>query len=143
MDLERIKGIVELIEKTSFDEFSYSDGDESITLKRNNQTETPVVYTERKEVKKIEERTEETENDEYQYILSPMVGTFYNSPSPESPTFVKVGDQVKSGETVCIIEAMKLMNEIDCPFEAEIVSVIVSNEQKVEYGQPLFKIKKL
>lgn len=77
------------------------------------------------------------------YITSPIVGTFYSAPSPEAKAFVKVGDRVKAGETVCILEAMKLMNEIESDFDCEIEAVLVSNEQRVEYGQPLFKVKKL
>lgn len=141
MDLERLKEIIALVENSSFDEFSYSDEVETLTLKRNRQVMT--VAAEVEKTSGVGNHQEEAEPDGYDYILSPMVGTFYNSPSPEMRTFVKVGDHVKSGETVCIIEAMKMMNEIDCPYEAEIVSVIVSNEQKVEYGQPLFKIKKI
>ena len=75
------------------------------------------------------------DSDDEGYITSPIVGTFYSAPSPEAKAFVKVGDRVKAGQTVCILEAMKLMNEIE--------AVLVSNEQKIEYGQPLFKVKKI
>ena len=85
----------------------------------------------------------EAESDEDDYITSPIVGTFYSAPSPEAKAFVKVGDKVKAGQTVCILEAMKLMNEIECDFDCEIEAVLVSNEQKIEYGQPLFKVKRL
>lgn len=74
-------------------------------------------------------------------IVSPMVGTFYSSSSPDKPVFVKVGDKVKKGQTVCIIEAMKLMNEIESDQDGEIVKIMVSNEQMVEFGQPLFLVK--
>ena len=74
-------------------------------------------------------------------LVSPMVGTFYASPSPDKPTFVKVGDKVKKGQTICIIEAMKLMNEIESEHDGEIVKILVNNEQMVEFGQPLFLIK--
>jgi acetyl-CoA carboxylase, biotin carboxyl carrier protein len=74
-------------------------------------------------------------------IVSPMVGTFYGSPSPDKPAFVKVGDKVKKGQTVCIIEAMKLMNEIESEFDGEVVKILASNEQMVEFGQPLFVVK--
>lgn len=74
-------------------------------------------------------------------LVSPMVGTFYTSSSPDKPPFVKVGDRVKKGQTVCIIEAMKLMNEIESEHDGEIVKILVNNEQMVEYGQPLFLIK--
>ncbi|HWT26394.1 MAG TPA: acetyl-CoA carboxylase biotin carboxyl carrier protein [Mobilitalea sp.] len=73
-------------------------------------------------------------------VLSPMVGTFYAKSSPEKPTFVKVGDKVKKGQTLCIIEAMKLMNEIESEYDGEVVKVLVENETMVEFGQPLFVI---
>ena len=74
-------------------------------------------------------------------IKSPMVGTFYTSSSPDKPVFVRVGDKVKKGDTLCIIEAMKLMNEIQSEFDGEIVDICVENEAMVDYGKPLFKIK--
>jgi acetyl-CoA carboxylase biotin carboxyl carrier protein len=74
-------------------------------------------------------------------LVSPMVGTFYASPSPDKPAFVKVGDKVKKGQTICIIEAMKLMNEIESEHDGEIVKILVNNEEMVEFGQPLFLIK--
>lgn len=74
-------------------------------------------------------------------VVSPMVGTFYGAPSPEKPSFVKVGDKVKKGQTVCIIEAMKLMNEIECDYDGEVIEILVENEAMVEYGQPLFVIR--
>ncbi len=75
-------------------------------------------------------------------VKSPIVGTMYSSPNPESQNFVKVGSMVKKGDTLCILEAMKLMNEIESEVDGEIVEVLVSNEDMVEYGQPLFKIRK-
>jgi acetyl-CoA carboxylase biotin carboxyl carrier protein len=74
-------------------------------------------------------------------VLSPIVGTFYEAPSPGAPPFVKVGDQVIAGQALCIIEAMKLMNEIECDVAGEIVKKFVSNGQPVEYGQPLFAVR--
>jgi acetyl-CoA carboxylase biotin carboxyl carrier protein len=74
-------------------------------------------------------------------ITSPIVGTYYQSPSPEAPPFAKVGDKVKKGSVVCIIEAMKLMNEIESDFDGEVAKVYVENGQAVEFGQPLFAIK--
>ena len=75
-------------------------------------------------------------------VKSPIVGTMYSSPNPESQNFVKVGSKVKKGDTLCILEAMKLMNEIESEIDGEIVEVLVANEEMVEYGQPLFKIRK-
>jgi len=74
-------------------------------------------------------------------LTSPIVGTFYRSPSPDSPPFVEVGSRVKKGQMLCIIEAMKLMNEIECDMAGEIVKRIASTGQPVEYGQPLFAIR--
>ena len=85
---------------------------------------------------------EEPEKEEcFKIIKSPMVGTFYKSSSPGAEAFVKVGDKVKKGQVVCIVEAMKLMNEIESEFDGEIVEVCLQNEDMVEYGTPLFKIK--
>ncbi|RIX53394.1 acetyl-CoA carboxylase biotin carboxyl carrier protein [Paenibacillus nanensis] len=74
-------------------------------------------------------------------IVSPMVGTFYSAPSPEAAPFVKVGDRVHEKSVVCILEAMKLMNELEAEVNGEIVEILVSNGQLVEYGQPLFLVK--
>lgn len=80
-------------------------------------------------------------DDGLHQVLSPMVGTFYRAPSPESEDFVSVGKSVKSGETLCIIEAMKIMNEIPADKAGQIVEILVESGQPVEYGQPLFKIR--
>lgn len=84
----------------------------------------------------------EEEFDEADYITSPMVGTFYRAAAPDAPAFVELGQHVREGQTVCIIEAMKLMNEIEAEVEGKIVEILVDNGQPVEYGQPLFKIQK-
>jgi acetyl-CoA carboxylase biotin carboxyl carrier protein len=83
----------------------------------------------------------QTEDSNYKKLVSPMVGTFYSSSSPDKPVFVKVGDKVKKGQTICIIEAMKLMNEIESEHDGEIVKILINNEEMVEFGQPLFLIK--
>lgn len=75
-------------------------------------------------------------------VKSPFVGTFYASPSPGKPIYVKVGDKVKAGQPLCVLEAMKIMNEIDSDATGEIVEICIENESLVEFGQPLFKIKK-
>lgn len=81
------------------------------------------------------------EDENLKIIKSPMVGTFYSRPTPDKDDFVKVGDKVKKGQIVCIVEAMKLMNEIESEFDGEIVEICTCNEKMVEYGSPLFKIK--
>lgn len=150
MNLEDIKGLVEIVENSSLTEFIYKDNDVKITMSKlehppvigpamppmppMNGANGPAVET---KVEPVEE------DDEFLYITSPIVGTFYSAAAPDVPAFVKVGDHVKEGQTVCILEAMKLMNEIQSDFDCEIETVLVSNEQKVEYGQPLFRVKKL
>ncbi|MFZ4450491.1 acetyl-CoA carboxylase biotin carboxyl carrier protein [Salibacterium aidingense] len=86
-------------------------------------------------------QSEEKKDDNLQEIVSPMVGTFYRSPSPEADMYVKEGDQVKEDSVVCIIEAMKLMNELEAEVSGELVEVLVDNGELVEYGQPLFLVK--
>ena len=78
---------------------------------------------------------------DYKEVKSPIVGTYYESPSPDALPFVKVGDLVKKGDILCIIEAMKVMNEIESDFDGEVVEIIPQNEAMVEYGEVLFKIK--
>ena len=138
MDLEQIEKLVEIIEKSTLKEITVEEGNLKINLKRENNIEIQSIS------KNIEKKVEIVEEpDEESFITSPIVGTFYSAASPETPAFVRVGDTVKKGQPVCIVEAMKLMNEINCDFDCEIQAVLVSNEQKVEYGQPLFRVKKI
>jgi len=83
----------------------------------------------------------DTSDGNVAYVTSPFVGTFYRSPSPETSPFVDVGTRIKKGQVLCIVEAMKLMNEIESEIEGSIVQILVENGQAVEYGEPLFKIK--
>jgi len=76
-------------------------------------------------------------------ILSPMVGTFYSSPSPDSPSFAKVGDIVRKGQVIAILEAMKIMNELEAEFDCKILDVLLTNGQAVEYDMPLFIVEKV
>ena len=132
MNLDKIEKLVKIIEESSLQEFSIQEGDIKIKMSKRAGESVAVPFA-----PGMGMPVEET------YITSPIVGTFYSAPSPEAKAFVKVGDRVKAGETVCILEAMKLMNEIESDFDCEIEAVLVSNEQRVEYGQPLFKVKKL
>lgn len=146
MDLEKIEGLVKIIENSSLTEFSIKDGETKITMSKL--THPPVIAAgvpaapmaaAPAQPAAVEEKAE----DEFELILAPIVGTFYSAAAPDVPAYVKVGDHVKAGQTVCILEAMKLMNEIQADYDCEIEAVLVSNEQKVEYGQPLFRVKKL
>ena len=147
MDLEKIEGLVKIIENSSLTEFSIKDGETKITMSKL--THPPVIaagvpaapMAAAPQTAAAEEKAEAA--DEFELILAPIVGTFYSAAAPDVPAYVKVGDHVKAGQTVCILEAMKLMNEIEADYDCEIEAVLVSNEQKVEYGQPLFRVKKL
>ena len=147
MDLEKIEGLVKIVENSSLTEFSIKDGDTEITMSKL--THPPVITAGLPAAPALaaapqtaaEEKEEE--NDDIELILAPIVGTFYTAAAPDVPAYVKVGDHVKAGQTVCILEAMKLMNEIQADYDCEIEAVLVSNEQKVEYGQPLFRVMKL
>jgi len=149
MDLEKIAGLVKIIEDSSLTEFAYED--EELKVKMSKLDHPPVVAAgvpaapvaapAPAVVAAVPADAED--DDEPLFITSPIVGTFYSAAAPDVPAFVRVGDQVKNGQTVCILEAMKLMNEIQAEFDCEIEAVLVSNEQKVEYGQPLFRVKKL
>lgn len=148
MDLEKIEGLVKIIENSSLKQFTYKDGDLKITMSKLDNP--PVVaagapfsqpYMTVSENK--EGGAEAPEEEEKLFITSPIVGTFYSASAPDVPAYVRVGDRVKRGQTVCILEAMKLMNEIQCEWDCEIEAVLVSNEQKVEYGQPLFRVKRI
>ena len=138
MDLDKIAKLVKIIEDSSMLEFSYSDGETEVSMSRKGEVGTismPVMSVANEEVVQPDEVPEE------HYILSPIVGTFYSAPSPDAKPFVTVGEKIKAGETVCILEAMKLLTEIESDYDCEIEAVLVSNGQKVEYGQPLFRIK--
>lgn len=125
MDLEKIEGLVKIIENSSLTEFTIKEGDLKITMSKLDNP--PVVAAgvpvgpapapaPAPEAAPAEAEAE----DEKLFITSPIVGTFYSAPAPDAPAFVKVGDQVKNGQTVCILEAMKLMNEIQSEFDCEI-----------------------
>lgn len=140
MDLDKIEKLVKIIENSSIQEFSIKEGNSKITLsRRGGQLSRQAVALSAEQSKGAGEEEGEDEN----YITSPIVGTFYSAPAPGEPAFVRVGDVVKAGDTVCILEAMKLMNEVQSEYDCEIEAVLVSNEQRVEYGQPLFKVKKV
>ncbi len=148
MNVEQIEKLIGIVEQSSLTEFSYKDAEVKITMSKLEHP--PVIGAVSAVSAAPAAAAPETaaaapteEADEALLITSPIVGTFYSAPAPDAPAFVKVGDHVKNGQTVCILEAMKLMNEIQSEFDCEIEAVLVSNEQKVEYGQPLFRVKRV
>ena len=153
MDIRKVKKLIEMLEESNLEEIEIQEGEESVRLvknKPNNLISNQPVYTE--SIQAIEDRTPErskevseepVENeDSGDLINSPMVGTFYASASPGSKPFISVGDHVNEGDVVCIVEAMKMMNEIKSEFSGEVLSISVENSQPVEYGQTLFEISK-
>ena len=142
MNLDKIEKLVKIIENSSMLDFSIQEGDVKIKMSRRGSQGAPAAPM-AVSTQGVDTGADGLDSDDEAYITSPIVGTFYSAPSPEAKAFVKVGDRVKAGQTVCILEAMKLMNEIESDFDCEIEAVLVSNEQKIEYGQPLFKVKKL
>jgi len=137
MDLEKIEKLVKIFEDSTMLEFSFTEGETEIYMNRKGEVGTavaPVVVANEEVVQEAAQAPKE------QYILSPIVATFYSASAPDAKPFVAVGDKIKEGDTVCILEAMKLLNEIQSEFDCEIEAVLVSNGQKVEYGQPLFRI---
>ena len=145
MDYEEIKKLIDDMGNANIDELKieFPEG-MKISMKKNAEKE--VVFTNGSQLQTdttINEATnkEKTQEDIYKIIKSPMVGTFYSRPAPNKDVFAKVGDIVKKGQVICIVEAMKLMNEIESEFDGEIAEVCIKDGDVVEYGTPLFKIK--
>lgn len=147
MEYEEIKKLMDDMgnSKLSSLDIEFPDGIK-ISMAKTVQNDISVVTAERitPTVVEIDSTKKEEQKDEnLQIITSPMVGTFYSSDAPDKPAYVKVGDKIHKGQVVCIVEAMKLMNEIESEFDGEVVEVCAKNEEMVEYGAPLFKIKAL
>lgn len=155
MDLKEIKDIFRFIKGTDIVEFELERQNNKLRIKRKGMalpSETiphgnvDVVPVEVQKTavlveKKVDDEAVVKFGENIKTIISPMVGTFYRSPSPDAPQFVEVGSVVKKGQALCIIEAMKLMNEIESEYGGKIVSIMVENGQPVEYGEALFVIE--
>ena len=159
MDYKEIKKLMDDMGESKLDslEIEFPEG---IKIKMKKNTEKEVLITQPKNIIEASapmtvpvvkenqetslvksEESKENQEENFKVVKSPMVGTFYASSSPEKAPFVKIGDKVHKGQVLCIVEAMKLMNEIESEFDGEIVEICVKNEDVVEYGTPLFKIK--
>ena len=137
MEIEQVLMIIDKVSESKISEFAYEEGSFSLRLKKNDQE---VIVQEREQTVALA-APEKHSVPEGNLMKSPLVGTFYNAPSPDAAPYVKPGDQVKKGQVLGIIEAMKLMNEIECEFDGVIEEILVENETMVEYGQPLFRIR--
>ena len=158
--VQEIREIIKLVDASSIDEFVYEADGAKVKLKKKNGVTEVVAPKKAVEAAPAPVATAPVEapaapkaevapapaapvadTAELHKITSPMVGTFYQAPNPESPAYVKVGDKVGEESIVCIVEAMKLFNEIEAEIKGEIVEVLVKDGQLVEYGQPLFLVK--
>jgi len=155
MDFKDIKELIRVFDKSELNKLKVKEGEFEISMQRGFEgvvttvsaapavaapvaaisapvTTTNVVSTDTATITKSGD-----------FINSPMVGTFYSSPSPESPAFVNVGDTIKKGQTLCILEAMKIMNEVEAEFNCKILEILVKDGSPVEYDMPIFVVEKL
>jgi len=151
MDINLLKRLVKVVEQSNITEFSVQEGDLKIKISKNSrqsvntvisQPTNPVVQTAEPVAAQEPKAKEEEVNTNYHEIRSPIVGTFYRAPAPDADSYVQVGDVVSVGSVLCIVEAMKLMNEIESDADGKIVKILVENATPVEYNQPLFLIEK-
>ena len=154
MDLRKIKKLMELLEESGIAEIEVKEGEESIKLtKPGSYVQTPQqilstpvvnageeVITQKDSTQKDDNQNSKEEIDG-EVITSPMVGTFYRAASPDSKPFVEKGQKVKKGDTLCILEAMKMMNQVNAETGGTIIDIMVDDAEPVEFGQPLFVIK--
>ncbi|HWI97780.1 MAG TPA: acetyl-CoA carboxylase biotin carboxyl carrier protein [Burkholderiales bacterium] len=148
MDLRKLKKLIDLVQESGIAELEITEGEEKVKIVKGGHVSVSAVAP--APVAPIEARApapaaaapapaaEAPAGQEGHVVKAPMVGTFYRSPSPDAKAFVEVGQTVKEGDTICIIEAMKLMNEIEADAGGVVKAILVENGQPVEYGQPLF-----
>jgi len=144
MELEELKELIELLRDTDITELQVEKDGTKVKIKREKVL-SPYDMPGHKPAPFHEKITTETEEESPRLITitSPIVGTFYRSPTPEAPPFVEMGAKVAKGQVLCIIEAMKLMNEIESDTDGIVMKILVENGQPVEYGEPLFLIEPL
>jgi acetyl-CoA carboxylase biotin carboxyl carrier protein len=151
MDLRKLKKLIDLVQESGIAELEITEGEEKVRILKGGGAvagaatpaappDTTLARESAKPPTPAATAQEPEAAPEGQLVKAPMVGTFYRSPSPDAKPFVEVGQTVKKGDTVCIIEAMKLMNEIETEVSGVVKAILVENGQPVEYGQPLFLI---
>ena len=138
MDYKDIKELAELMKETGLTSLAYRNGDESVKLTRP--AETLQTVSETMNAVKIEKQGEESDLSGTFIVKSPMVGVYYSAPGVDISPFIEIGDIVQAGDVLCVIEAMKIMNEITAECDGVITEIYVENKQVVEFGQPLFRI---
>tara|TARA_B100001248_G_scaffold261661_1_gene253561 strand:- start:1498 stop:1959 length:462 start_codon:yes stop_codon:yes gene_type:complete len=150
MKIKEIQEIINFIKKSDLDDVSIETENIKIRVKKNNGNFTTIeqpkivkteIQPEASPVEnKVPEEKKEKKSNNNIIIKSPMIGTFYRSPNPESDPFINEGDSIKVGQTICIVEAMKLFNDIESEVSGKIVKILVDDNSPVEYDQPLFEV---
>ncbi len=149
MDLRKLKKLIDLVEQSGIAELEITEGEERVRIAKFSaslaqapvfQVPAQVSQVTTPASNNVAPAPEPTPTVEGHVVKSPMVGTFYRSPSPGAPVFAEVGQNINEGQTLCIIEAMKLLNEIESDVTGTITRILVENGQPIEYGQPLFII---
>lgn len=152
MDIRKVKKLIELLEESNIDEIEIKEGEESVRISRNQYAgysapampaplaPAPAAPAAVAAAPAEAEATEEPAAIKGHVIRSPMVGTFYRSPSPSSPPFVEVGQHVKAGDVICIVEAMKMMNQLEADKAGVIEAILIEDGQPIEFDQPLITI---
>ena len=141
MDIRKVKKLIELLEASDVAEIEIKEGDETVRISRSPGTNLPIVKNTNTQIQSNEIEAEAPQKPTVGYaIKSPMVGTFYRSPSPSSPPFVEVGSKVNAGDVVCIVEAMKMMNQIEADRSGTIDSISAEDGEPVEFDQTLMTI---
>jgi acetyl-CoA carboxylase biotin carboxyl carrier protein len=152
MDLRKLKKLIDLVQESGIGEIEITEGEEKVRISRQGPQGAPVIMTAPGmqamgygpapvAAAPAEAAPAAPPEPKGHQLKSPMVGTFYRAPSPGAPSFIEVGQAVTKGQTLCIIEAMKLLNEIESDATGTVTAILVENGQPVEYGQPLFLIE--
>lgn len=152
MDIRKIKKLIELVEESGIAELEITEGEEAVRINRYSAQPAPMQYAAAPQqapapapqaatTQNNDDAPAAKEEPTGHIVRSPMVGTFYEAPSPDAGPFVTVGSKVNAGETLCIVEAMKMMNQIEADKSGVIKQILVENEEPVEFDQPLFVIE--
>ena len=153
IDLKQLEGLLKVLEERDISEFEFEDEKARIHLKRGQPVIAPIHTAQApahghmpsipSAMGSVPDAAAAARQDGSVFVTSPFVGTFYRSPSPDAPPFVDVGSTIKPGQALCIIEAMKLMNEIEAEFAGVVLECLVETGSSVEFGQKLFRVKKI
>lgn len=153
MELKDLFELLEKFEDSSLTELRIKTEDSSVVLKRGGEPQVPLQPVQQPQAPQPQAAPQQPTpappegdgagSEDFEYITSPIVATFYRAPAPDAPPFVDEGTRVSSGETLCVLEAMKVMNELEAEFDLEVVRILVQNGEMVEYGTPIFEVKRV